>query len=319
LDGQTYRTLWEEAVKANPDWIVITSWNEWPEGTEIEPSVEFGDKYLRITEEYAKPFLKMPPVAVPSAASLPAFSPGTTTVLSTMLRGRRIGVLLDAGSEDIEFWAAYAGASLQRLDWGDLANPKVFNASNFPIFIHTATEHYRSSVKVTDDVTSALARYLREGGFLVSLPGWPWPLYYDDSRKGVPHAITDMLALGVDNGFDQPPRGRELRFEAKTNVLFGLPATVPFPNRGDLRFRPTTRSRVPATEIYVPLVQVTDNEGQAYGDAVSYVEHREWQLRSGKTIYVWMRTEEAFGSETFLPSLFQFISTRLKPLPSSAP
>jgi len=53
-DGQIYRVLWEEAIKAQPDWIVITSWNEWHEGSEIEPSFENGDKYLKLTAEYAR-------------------------------------------------------------------------------------------------------------------------------------------------------------------------------------------------------------------------------------------------------------------------
>src|SRR5439155_7819044 len=56
LDGQVYRVLWEEAIKSNPDWILITSWNEWHEGSEIEPSLEFGDKYLTLTKEYAQRF-----------------------------------------------------------------------------------------------------------------------------------------------------------------------------------------------------------------------------------------------------------------------
>ncbi|MCP5113380.1 MAG: hypothetical protein GY953_21310, partial [bacterium] len=38
-DGETYRILWEEAIAAKPNWILITSWNEWHEGSEIEPSV----------------------------------------------------------------------------------------------------------------------------------------------------------------------------------------------------------------------------------------------------------------------------------------
>ena len=40
-NGETYRVLWQEAIAAGPDWVLITSWNEWHEGTEIEPSVEF--------------------------------------------------------------------------------------------------------------------------------------------------------------------------------------------------------------------------------------------------------------------------------------
>src|SRR5262249_48198103 len=36
-DGDLYDALWREAVEANPDWVLITSFNEWHEGTEIEP------------------------------------------------------------------------------------------------------------------------------------------------------------------------------------------------------------------------------------------------------------------------------------------
>ena len=46
--GQTYRVLWEEAIKADPDWVLITSWNEWHEGSEIEPSWEDGDVYVKL-------------------------------------------------------------------------------------------------------------------------------------------------------------------------------------------------------------------------------------------------------------------------------
>lgn len=322
LDGQVYRTLWEEAIKAKPDWIIITSWNEWPEGTEIEPSLELGDKYLKITAEYAKPFLSNAPANTPSPASLPKFAPGTTRELEKVLSGRKVGVLMQNDRlSDAEFWAAYCGADTQRLTWTNLIDAKLFNAGNFPVLVHIATVHYTSSVKTTDDVTRALVRYLREGGFLVSLPvyGGTWPLMYDDSRKGVPYAITDKLALGLDNGFEKPPNGSDLTLHAKTNVLFGLQATAPYPKIGDLRFVPTRRTRVPATEIYTPLVQLKDNAGNWQGDAVSYIEHRASSLSGGKSLYVWMRTAESFGPEVFFPSLYQFISTRLKPLPSDSP
>ena len=55
-EGQVYRVLWEEAIKARPDWVLITSWNEWHEGSEIEPSLEYGDQYLRLTGQYARRF-----------------------------------------------------------------------------------------------------------------------------------------------------------------------------------------------------------------------------------------------------------------------
>nr|MDO8115033.1 hypothetical protein [Candidatus Sigynarchaeota archaeon] len=56
-DGnQTYQRSWSVAVSLNPDWITITSWNEWHEGTEIEPSVENGDKALNQTRAYVAEF-----------------------------------------------------------------------------------------------------------------------------------------------------------------------------------------------------------------------------------------------------------------------
>jgi glycoprotein endo-alpha-1,2-mannosidase len=62
-NGDTYRVMWEEALRANPDWVVICSWNEWHEGSEIEPSVEDGNRELRTTAEFAPRFLRMPPRA----------------------------------------------------------------------------------------------------------------------------------------------------------------------------------------------------------------------------------------------------------------
>jgi len=56
-DGQVYSLLWQEAIRAKPDWVVITSWNEWHEGTEIEPSFQDHDKYLKLTAEYARRFM----------------------------------------------------------------------------------------------------------------------------------------------------------------------------------------------------------------------------------------------------------------------
>ena len=54
--GELYRALWRSAIEAGPDWVLITSWNEWHEGSEIEPSIEHGDNFLRLTGEYSERF-----------------------------------------------------------------------------------------------------------------------------------------------------------------------------------------------------------------------------------------------------------------------
>lgn len=50
-DGAEYETNWKAATASKPDWITITSYNEWFEGTQIEPSVAAGTKYLDITRQ----------------------------------------------------------------------------------------------------------------------------------------------------------------------------------------------------------------------------------------------------------------------------
>ena len=47
--GEFYRELIAYALKFSPEWIIITSFNEWHEGTQIEPSVEYGNFYLELT------------------------------------------------------------------------------------------------------------------------------------------------------------------------------------------------------------------------------------------------------------------------------
>ena len=59
-DGQAYSVLWEEAIKSRPDWVLINSWNEWHEGSEIESSIEYGEKYINLTRQYSPRFIGKP-------------------------------------------------------------------------------------------------------------------------------------------------------------------------------------------------------------------------------------------------------------------
>jgi hypothetical protein len=51
--GGFYTQWWNKVYKNNPDFVMICSWNEWHEGSEIEPSLEYGDTYLNLTRDYA--------------------------------------------------------------------------------------------------------------------------------------------------------------------------------------------------------------------------------------------------------------------------
>ena len=53
-NGATYSTSWRAAMSSKPDWITITTFNEWFEGAMIEPSVHYGNQYLNLTHQFAK-------------------------------------------------------------------------------------------------------------------------------------------------------------------------------------------------------------------------------------------------------------------------
>jgi len=50
-DGAFYSACWDAALASYPDWVFITSWNEWWEHTYIEPSEGYGDRYLELTRQ----------------------------------------------------------------------------------------------------------------------------------------------------------------------------------------------------------------------------------------------------------------------------
>jgi hypothetical protein len=51
LDGQTFRLTLQEALDNNPDMVQLITWNDYGEGTIIEPTMEFGNRYLEMVQE----------------------------------------------------------------------------------------------------------------------------------------------------------------------------------------------------------------------------------------------------------------------------
>jgi hypothetical protein len=63
-DGQTFRDYLRAATDAGADFILVTSWNEWPESTVIEPSSSWEDPYLylKILAEWKGVKFAVPPL-----------------------------------------------------------------------------------------------------------------------------------------------------------------------------------------------------------------------------------------------------------------
>jgi len=50
-DGAFFRRTFDAAAGSSPDWIMIVSFNEWVEGSQLEPSASYGGLYLDISRE----------------------------------------------------------------------------------------------------------------------------------------------------------------------------------------------------------------------------------------------------------------------------
>jgi len=57
-DGELYNSLWQALIETDPPLITVCSFNEWGEGTQIEPAREYGEQYLRLTAGWAARYKK---------------------------------------------------------------------------------------------------------------------------------------------------------------------------------------------------------------------------------------------------------------------
>jgi len=86
-EGAYYRQTWEAAIASHPEMVVITSFNEWREGTMIEPSVTYGDLYLNLTQELSNAYRQStdpPPTATPAPTDTPLPPPTATPTLTPL-------------------------------------------------------------------------------------------------------------------------------------------------------------------------------------------------------------------------------------------
>lgn len=67
--GDFYRQSWETAISKNKNIIVLETWNEYFEGTDISDSRDYGYLYIDLTRQYSTAWKTGKPVVVTSAAT----------------------------------------------------------------------------------------------------------------------------------------------------------------------------------------------------------------------------------------------------------
>jgi len=305
FEGAAYRQQWQAVMHLNPDWVLITSFNEWHEGSEIEPSVEHGERELRTTAEFAPRFRQQEarPCLAPPLSALPATA---ITALRKAYRGKTIALMPDAASEAL-FWLLDVNLSVEPLDYADLIVPDRLTPTRYPVLVYATGEAYRATVNAPGDVDRALQAYLAAGGVLLALPNAPFPFYYADGKEanraaqfGLPIAGSASRPEAGKTGFETPPVP-SLRFQLNRSLLAGAGETLPFPEGGDQRWRPALRSLAPAGTTYIPLATLYDAQGRNWGDSAVLL-----RLPNGGTVgYIWFRLLEMPAAPILLEALFR--------------
>jgi hypothetical protein len=74
-NGDYYRKSWQAAIQYQASMAIITSWNEWYEGSQIEPSQGYGSQYLDLSREWIPQFKSGAAPPPPTQAPVPTPAP----------------------------------------------------------------------------------------------------------------------------------------------------------------------------------------------------------------------------------------------------
>jgi len=322
--GRLYEAQWEVALETRPDWILITSFNEWHEGSEIEPSAELGDRYLRETARWTEKWRARGEARDASPTAITTARGKADEVLATALTERgtvRIGLLNGLGPVGIRLLRVTEKIDL--VSPADLVEGRI-SPKRHRVLIYASGESSPTRVRSRGDVPRAIASYLAAGGSLIVSGDLPFPFYYDAPAGRTVRAgrAFGLHLLGCNEtrsgkpfdddhgpaGFERPPApDLDLRFEV-TADLPSLSRTLPWPASGDLRWRPACRPRESGPrQTYRGCLRLTDRHGRDWGDGVAVFGSTD--PKAGRVVYAWFRLADVAGLDGFLVDLIR-LATR---------
>ena len=273
-DGATYAAGWDAATAAGADWALITSWNEWHEGTEIEASEELGDRALAATRAHIERFQsgsgKSGTVA-PSSREWRSFAANWN--------GGTVGLLGGTGVPTAGAPLALSGLPFRVVGLRNLCNGEV-TARDCPILVYVGGETIRSDFGTRWTLPEALSRFARDGGVLIVASPEAWPFYRDVSSGRT--AWSPAIGLPLQQGFERPPvEGLWFAFQGALDEFH----TRPYPNTGELRFRPCVPTMEEADR-FEPLATLKGPDGQDLGAAIATLVYPEGPHAGIRILYV---------------------------------
>ncbi len=313
-NGATYRQQWKQLTQAPPDWVLITSFNEWHEGSEIEPSHEYGKRYLEMTAKFANRFKAATPRSLAHKGE-PGLSAAEIGGLRKRWEKRSIALLPGAESSAVAWMLNRLRLRPSALSWQQLVTEQP-SVADFQLLVYAGGEHYQTKVNESGDVDEALRHYLRSGGCLAVLPSMPTPFYYNRDGQTVANASQFGLFLSVGegpvSGWEQPPANKQLRFVQPARRLPHLPKAFAFPKSGDLRWRPFVPETLASKDVHIPLLELRDESGNYLGDAATYVALNETEPKGGRLLYSWFTLLKEPQRDALLYDIFDFLAKRLE-------
>ncbi|MCX7011560.1 MAG: glycoside hydrolase family 99-like domain-containing protein [Candidatus Sumerlaeota bacterium] len=271
LDGQTYDIGWEGGIGRDVDWTLICTWNEWHEGSVIEPCKEFGDKYLKATAEWSKKFKD--PNAKPIAAPPdPAWAPFVKA-----WKGGKVAVL--GGPQGIGMDLLAPGLPTRLFSLEEFAQGKL-KAAECPIAVYTEGEPFKNDYGEGKTVEAAFKQYGKDGGVVVFASWQPWPLFKDLDTGETSWSKRIGLPLAMSWEKTPPEQGIVVRDNATK-------ADEPYPTSGDLRFRPSVAPTKDEGCDYRAWLTVFGPTGKRYGDALSSYVYKSGPYAPARFLYAW--------------------------------
>src|SRR5579884_3750904 len=211
--GAYYTRVWQGAIATHPDLISITSWNEWLEGSQIEPSRAYGDQYLQLTRQMSDQYKSTP---VSTTAS-------TGTCFAEAAQGKGVYCVSDVGGilfDDAFQWFGGVNAlgypSTQRFVQGGL----IYQATQGAVLQWRPDYGHAVLANTFEWFTDA-----GKDDYLLSVDGIPKPIRDDGSGGDWQKARQIRLSWLTDDAIRQ-------KFLSAGSVdraidLYGLPMSKP--------------------------------------------------------------------------------------------